>query len=80
LRKGYLICTTNIFISPGKHYVYIHKYTSFLIKLVKETRDENTLEQLSRKLRKVQTLLLNYEQIMNELTVSEQTEQNKQVQ
>ncbi|CEG84794.1 hypothetical protein RMATCC62417_18548 [Rhizopus microsporus] len=60
---------------PGKHYVYIHKYTMFLIKLAKETRDESTLDQLNRKLRKAQSLLLNYEQVMNEISHIEKSEQ-----
>ncbi|CAO3660434.1 unnamed protein product [Rhizopus stolonifer] len=59
---------------PGKHYVYIQKYTSFMIQLAKETKDDNLLEQLGRKLRKGQTILLNHETLMNEVTVSENTQ------
>lgn len=44
----------------------------FLIKLAKETRDEGTLDQLNRKLRKAQSILLNYEQVMNEVSNIEQ--------
>lgn len=47
----------------------------FLIKLAKETRDESTLDQLNRKLRKAQSLLLNYEQVMNEISHIEKSEQ-----
>ncbi|KAI9478245.1 MAG: hypothetical protein EXX96DRAFT_570148 [Benjaminiella poitrasii] len=43
---------------PGKHYVYINKYTIFLIELAKQSSDTQTLKHLYRKLRRGQTLLL----------------------
>lgn len=45
-----------------------------MIQLAKETKDDNLLEQLGRKLRKGQTILLNHETLMNEVTVSENTQ------
>ncbi|KAI9264814.1 hypothetical protein BY458DRAFT_513660 [Sporodiniella umbellata] len=54
---------------PGKHYVYIQKYTMFFIKLAKETQDTNILEHLGRKLRKGQSLLLNHDTLISELSV-----------
>ncbi|KAJ3035185.1 Histone transcription regulator 3 [Rhizophlyctis rosea] len=46
------------FERPGKHFVYVHKYTLFLIELARKARDVETLRQLCNRLRKADDSLL----------------------
>ncbi|KAJ3282645.1 Histone transcription regulator 3 [Borealophlyctis nickersoniae] len=46
------------FERPGKHFVYLHKYTLFMLQLLKETNDAETLRQMCRRLRKGDDVLL----------------------
>ncbi|KAG1115147.1 hypothetical protein G6F42_014009 [Rhizopus arrhizus] len=48
---------------PAKHYVYVKKYTLFLIELARESNDSQTLKNLYRKLKKAKQILMNEKQV-----------------
>jgi len=51
------------FFRPAKHYVYVKKYTLFLIELARESNDSQTLKNLYRKLKKAKQILMNEKQV-----------------
>ncbi|KAI8366707.1 uncharacterized protein BYT42DRAFT_587609 [Radiomyces spectabilis] len=51
------------FERPGKHFVYVHKYTLFMIELAKASNDPEFLKTLCRKLRRGQTVLLHDKEV-----------------
>ncbi|OAD08462.1 hypothetical protein MUCCIDRAFT_154925, partial [Mucor lusitanicus CBS 277.49] len=48
---------------PAKHYVFVKKYTLFLIELARECNDAQTLKNLYRKLKKAKQVLMNEKQV-----------------
>ncbi|KAL9554649.1 hypothetical protein MBANPS3_002732 [Mucor bainieri] len=48
---------------PAKHYVFVKKYTLFLIELARESNDSQTLKNLYRKLKKAKQVLMNEKQV-----------------
>ncbi|KAJ3210667.1 Histone transcription regulator 3 [Clydaea vesicula] len=49
------------FERPGKHFIYIHKYTKFLIEILYDVQDENSIEyfrNISRKVKKADEFFL----------------------
>ncbi|GAN06215.1 hypothetical protein MAM1_0115c05695 [Mucor ambiguus] len=48
---------------PAKHYVFVKKYTLFLIELARESNDAQTLKNLYRKLKKAKQVLMNEKQV-----------------
>lgn len=51
------------FCRPAKHYVFVKKYTLFLIELARESNDSQTLKNLYRKLKKAKQVLMNEKQV-----------------
>ncbi|KAL2914328.1 Histone transcription regulator 3 [Polyrhizophydium stewartii] len=52
---------------PGKHYVYVHKYTLFAIELAHKTSDTVLLRQLYRRILKAEEVCLHRDVLLNEI-------------
>ncbi|KAJ3032279.1 Histone transcription regulator 3, partial [Rhizophlyctis rosea] len=51
-KQNFVHFWTHAFQRPGKHFVYIHKYTVFMIELAKAAKDVETLRYLCNRLKK----------------------------
>lgn len=59
----HVLIQTPFFHRPAKHYVFVKKYTLFLIELARESNDSQTLKNLYRKLKKAKQVLMNEKEV-----------------